>query len=317
MILGHKNPDGDSLGSMLALSSFIRHQMKKEAFIPAPSVWPQKYFFLEKHKNGAGSVFTSGIDTLIFLDCSSQNRVDWGELFPEDYSDSKKIVIDHHKEGKPFGDINWIDPSAAATGEMIYKILEIFDANFTMDIAESIYSAILTDTGRFTYSNTTSKSLEICARLVDSGNLDLTNITSQLYYNFSEEYLRNIGIALYNTRGYYDSKILLLTLDKASVKSFSTTFDDTEGIVDLAMSVKGVEAAALFKELSRNVIRISLRSRGNIDIGSIASELSGGGHHNAAGCTLNMPLSLAREVILDRMESLLTQFEKLEEKSIV
>ncbi len=316
LVLGHKDPDGDSLGSILAISSYIRNQLAKESFIVAPLQWPSRYSFLERHKNGAGSLPRCNIDTAFILDCSAENRIDWGRLDPADFDGVKKIVIDHHLEGEPFGSINWIDPSASATGEMVYRILEARGASFPNDIAESIYSAILTDTGRFTYSNTTSDCLEICSRLVESGNLDLSDITSQLYYNYSEEYLRNIGIALYNTRAYNDSRILLLTLDKASVKSFSTTFDDTEGIVDLAMSVRGVEVAALFKELSRDVIRVSLRSRGFVDVGSIAGEFGGGGHHNAAGCTVNMPLSLAREAILKRFELLLEKSCRIEEKNI-
>jgi len=314
VILGHRDPDGDSLGSMLAISAFLREQFRKESFMPGPLDWPEKFFFLEKHLNGAGKPFDGNIDTLLILDCSAENRIDWANVEPNSFPEARRIVIDHHREGEPFGDVNWIDPRASATGEMIFNILEALGAQFTSDIAESIYSAILTDTGRFTYSNTTAKSLEICAKLVQAGNLDLADITSQVYYNFSEEYLRNIGIALYNTRVYRDSKILLLTLDKASVKSFSTTFDDTEGIIDFAMSVRGVEVAALFKEISRNVIRVSLRSRGKFDVGAIAVEMGGGGHHNAAGCTMEMPLSLARDVILRRFEDLFAGSSSLGER---
>jgi phosphoesterase RecJ-like protein len=317
LVLGHKDPDGDSLGSMLALSNFLRQQAGKFTYIPAPENWPAKYLFLEKHKNGAGLPAPEDIDTIVILDCSTDDRIDWGSLDRHLFDNAKKVVIDHHKEGEPFGNINWIDPEAAAAGEMVFDILDSLGAHFTTDISESLYSAILTDTGRFSFSNTTSRSLDICARLVKEGELDPANISARIYFNFSEDYLRNIGIALYNTRVYCDSKILFLTLDKASVRSFSTTFSDTEGIVDLAMGVKGVEVAALFKEIRRNIIRVSLRSRSSIDIGSLASELGGGGHHNAAGCTLEMPLSLAREVILDRFEKLLSDNGKKGESNLV
>ena len=302
LVLGHLDPDGDSLGSMLSLTLYLRDQAGKGIFMPAPKAWPGRYRFLEKHRDGSGMPGPEDLDAVIILDCSAPKRVDWGGLDPADYSGIPRIVIDHHREGKPFGDINWIESGAAAAGEMVYDILEELEAEVTPGIAESIYCAIVTDTGRFTFSNTTSRSLKICADLVSRGKIDPSEITTRVYFNFSEEYLRNIGIALYNSRTYDKAKIVLLTLDRASVKSFSTTFDDTEGIVDLAMSVRGVEAAALFKELRRDNIRVSLRSRGNVDVGDLAAELGGGGHHNAAGCTLEMPLSLAREVILDRFE---------------
>ena len=310
LILGHKDPDGDSLGSVLALSNFLRDQAGKYAFMPAPVDWPGRYRYLEKHKNGAGLPLPDDIDTVVILDCSAQKRVDWGTLDPDSFSAVKKVVIDHHEEGEPFGDVNWIDPKAAAAGEMVFDVLSILGAHFTEGIAESLYSAILTDTGRFTFSNTTSRTFDICARLVEEGGINPSAIAERIYSNLSEEYLRNMGIALYNTRAYLGSKILLLTLDKASVRSFSTTFNDTEGIIDLAMRVRGVEVAALFKEFKRNVIRVSLRSRGKVDVGSLAAELGGGGHHNAAGCTIDMPLSLAREVILNRFEMALAEVGK-------
>ncbi len=305
LIMGHVDPDGDSLGSSLALALYLLEQAGKRAYMPAPVNWPGRYGFLEKHRDGTGEMPKEKVDAVIILDCSSADRVDWGQLDPRDYEESLFIVIDHHEEGKAFGDINWIDPESAAVGEMVFDILDALDAEITTPIAESLYMAIVTDTGRFTHSNTTARSMQICAELIERGNICPSKLTGEVYYSFSEEYLRNIGIALYNSRIYMDARIVFLTLDRASVRSFSTTFDETEGIVDLAMSVKGVELASLFKEIGQNMIRVSLRSRGKIDVGALAKELGGGGHRNAAGCTLKMPLSLAREVILDKFEDLL------------
>ncbi len=307
LVLSHFEPDGDALGSAIAFSLFLRDQAGKEVCFPAPVNWPGRYSFLKKHCNGNNELPDSEVDSIFFLDSSTPDRVDWGKLNPETYSDARKIVIDHHEEGIPYGDINWINKRSAAVGEMIYEILLAHSAEITPHIAECLYLAILTDTGRFTHSNTTSDSHRIAGELIEAGNLNPSEIASKVYFNYSEEYLRNIGIALYNSRIYHDAKIVLLTLDKASVKSFSTTFDETEGIVDLAMSVRGVELAALFKEISKDVNRVSMRSRGLVDVGALAKELGGGGHSNAAGCTLKMPLSLAREVILDRFESYLSR----------
>lgn len=302
LVLTHKEPDGDALGSTLAIRQFLAEQWGKNVCMPAPVNWPGRYSFLKKHCNGNKIANPEDTDCILFLDSSSPDRIDWGDLDSDAFAAVPKVVIDHHEEGIPFGDINWIDKSSAAVGEMIYDILLDIGAEITPEIAECLYLAILTDTGRFTYSNTSAESLRISAELIEAGKIDPSEIASQVYFNYSEEYLRNIGIALYNSRTYRDARIVLLTLDKASVRSFSTTFDETEGIVDLAMSVRGVELAALFKEVSTNVNRVSMRSRGLVDIGALAKELGGGGHFNAAGCTLRMPLSLAREVILDRFE---------------
>jgi len=302
LILSHLEPDGDALGSSLAIRQFLADQWGKNVCMPSPVNWPGRYSFLKKHYNGNKMANPDETDCILFLDSSSPDRIDWGTLNPEDFGSVPKVVIDHHEEGIPFGDVNWIDKESAAVGEMVYTLITELEAVVTPEIAECLYLAILTDTGRFTYSNTSSNSLRISAELIETGNIDPSEIASHVYFNYSEEYLRNIGIALYNSRTYRDAKIVLLTLDKASVRSFSTTFDETEGIVDLAMSVRGVELAALFKEISTNVNRVSMRSRGLVDIGALAKELGGGGHFNAAGCTLRMPLSLAREVILDRFE---------------
>jgi len=317
LLLGHKGPDGDSLGSMLAMANFLQEQRGKDVFMPGPIDWPGRYNFLTKHLNGAGQPCKNKIDTILFLDSSSMDRVDWGRLKPDDFQNCFKIMIDHHPGSVPFGDINWIDGNAAAVGEMIFDLLEEIGAKIGPEIAESLYSAIITDTGRFTYSNTSSRSLEVCAKLVKECHINPSLITDEIYTNFSEDYLRNIGIALYNSRTYNDARIVLLTLDRASVKSFSTSFDETEGIVDLAMSVKGVELAALFKEVNRNLIRVSLRSRGRVDVGSLASKFGGGGHHNAAGCTIKMPLSLTREVILGEFMNSLDNLENSGDMRVV
>jgi len=305
LVLGHIGCDGDSIGSSLALTLYLKEQAGKKAFMPSPVNWPGRYSFLEKHRNGTGETPKIPVESIVMLDSSSPDRVDWGSLNPLDYKDTKKIIIDHHDEGIPFGDINWIDTNSAAVGEMVFEILSAMNAEITPAIAESLYLAIVMDTGRFAFSNTTARSLEICSQLVRTGNVSPSIIANHVYFNYSEEYLRNIGIALYNSRTYRDGKIVLLTLDKASVRSFSTTFDETEGIVDLAMSMHGVRLSALFKEVDKNNIRISMRSKGIVDVGALATELGGGGHRNAAGCTLKMPLSLAREVILDRFEAFL------------
>jgi len=312
IVLGHHNPDGDSLGSMLALMLYLRGQCGKQVFLPAPVNWPIRYDFLEDYRDGSGKMLDERPDSIIILDCSAADRVDWGLLSPEDYRDAPIIVIDHHIEGTPFGDLNWIDPNAAAVGEMVYEMLLEVGAEIAPPIAEALYLAIVTDTGRFTFSNTSARSLKMCADLVELGKISPSLITTRVYCNFSEEYLKNIGIAINNLQIYRDRRVVLLTLDEMSVKSLSTTFDETEGIVDLAMSVRGVEVAALFKEISRNLIRVSLRSKGAVDVGVLASELGGGGHHNAAGCTLKMPLSRAKQLFLDKFEKTIENKEDLE-----
>ncbi len=300
LVVSHIDSDGDSLGSAIALQLALS-AIGKQVFVPAPTRFPQRYSFLHRYTNGWGNV-PQKPDIIIAVDCSSEERIDWGDFLST--NGIPLINIDHHDGNHNFGDVNWLDPNAAAAGEMIYELLREIPAPIDENAASALYVAIMTDTGRFSFGNTTSKTLAIAAALVEIG-ADPKYLTTETYFNFSEEYFRNIGIALFNSRSYNNGRILFLTLDRATTQNFLTSPKDSEGIIDFAMAVRNVDVAVLFKEMSRNNIRISMRSRRGIDIDNVAKYFGGGGHPNAAGCSIEGTLATAQEGVLKQIRKLM------------
>ncbi len=299
-ILSHKNSDGDSLGSVIALERALT-KIGKHIHIPAPTTFPQRYSFMHKYSNGWGN-FPNKVDAIISVDCSTPDRIDWGEFQrPEGIPLAN---IDHHDGNQNFGDINWVKPSAAAAGVLVYKLIRSLDIPIDKETASALYVAIMTDTGRFSFSNTNPDALRIASELIEFG-AEPKYLTTEVYFNFSEGYMRNIGIALFNSRSFHRGRILFLTLDRATMRSFSTSPDDSEGIIDFAMSVRNVDVAALFKEITSNKIRVSLRSRRGINVAKVAEHFGGGGHPNAAGCTISDNLVMAQTAVLENIRKLL------------
>ncbi len=298
-VLSHVDADGDSLGSSVALQRALG-QMGKKAFIPAPLDFPPRYSFLRKYANGWGAPVEP--DLLVVLDCSRPHRIDWGGLTrPEGVP---MINIDHHDDNSRFGDLNWVDPGAAAVGQMVYSLLRALGAPIDERTASALYVALMTDTGRFSFGNTTADALSVAAELVRLG-ADPKFLTTEVYFNFSEEYVRNIGIALFNSKSFFGGRVLFLTLDRATTRNFATSMDEAEGIIDFAMAVRCVDVAALFRELAPRRISVSLRSRRGIDISQVARFFGGGGHPNAAGCTIKESLAAAQQAVLLQVKRLL------------
>ncbi len=301
IIVSHKNCDGDSLGSVIALQRSLP-SMGKNVFVPAPTEFPQRYDFMRKYSNSWGVIPTQ-YDTIIAVDCSNMERIEWGDIHPE-INDAIIINIDHHEVNENFGHINWVNPAEPAVGTMIYKLLRELSVPVDTYTANALYVAIMTDTGRFSFNNTNSDALKIAGELIEFG-ADPKALTTEVYFNFSESYLRNIGIALFNSRSFHRGRILFLTLDRAAMRNFSTTPEDSEGIIDFAMAVRNVDVAVLFKELAPNRVRLSFRSRRGIDIVKVAEFFGGGGHPNAAGCTINSNLATAQKSVLENIRKLL------------
>lgn len=300
VVVSHINGDGDSLGSIIAFKrAFTR--LGKDIYLPAPEVFPRRYAFMQRYTNGWRHV-PRKCDLIVALDCSISERIDWGKF--QAPQNVKLINIDHHDGNPNFGDFNWVEPSVSAVGELVFELLEEFSAPIDESSANALYTAIMTDTGRFSFGNTTSHSMQVAAKLIALG-ADPKYLTTEIYFNFSEEYLRNIGIALFNSRSFHDGRILFLTLDKATTRNFSTSLDDSEGIIDFAMAVRNVDIAALFKELEPDRIRVSMRSRRGVAVNEIAKSFGGGGHPNAAGCTISGNLAIVQQAILTAIKKLL------------
>jgi phosphoesterase RecJ-like protein len=302
LISSHLDPDGDSLGSQLAMATLAQGWKKKVAIANQGEI-PSKYQFLDSekriilHRNKRVLKFMP--DLVIILESPYLERIGWvKEVIPEKCT---IINIDHHPDNVSYGTINYLDPTAAAVGEMVYAIM--LRAGFPVSpmVASWLYAAILTDTGRFRYTSTTSKSMRICAQLIDLG-ADARYLTDKIYFNFSEQNLRLLGHVLSGLELHQGGKISCLTVDQKSVKQFQISPGDTEGLVDYSLFINGAEVGALFKEIGSHRTKVSLRSQNHLDIGQLARQYGGGGHKNAAGFALNQPLTQAKRMVLEELK---------------
>ncbi|MDR5658218.1 bifunctional oligoribonuclease/PAP phosphatase NrnA [Serpentinicella sp. ANB-PHB4] len=280
-VISHINPDGDSLGSTIGLGIAL-NKICDDITIYNTDIVPLKFKFLPnidlltKYDNYPECKY----DFCFVLDCGDEDRL--GEC-KRILNQSKTVInIDHHISNTMFGDVNIVDHDASATCEIIYHILE---DNFIIDknIATCLYTGILTDTGNFTYSNTTYKTHEIVSKLVKTG-IDIENISFNLYQNNSLQSVKLTGSILSNLEVTMGGKVSFVTITCEQVKSYGVTIDEVDSVVNFARDIKGIEVAILIKE-QFNSTKVSLRSKSNFDVSEIARHFNGGGHKKAAGIT--------------------------------
>jgi bifunctional oligoribonuclease and PAP phosphatase NrnA len=280
MITSHIRPDGDGLGSGLALYWMLRG-LGKEADVILRDRVPPAYTVLP----GSELVvvqpdITSTYDAAFVIECSDVERPGLPTL------KSQFVVnIDHHSTTEPFGDINWIDSTSAAVGEMIYNLCKALGVEVIKEIAECIYTALLTDTGSFHFSNTTERTLKIASELVRRG-VEPARISQALYYSNPFSKIRLLGLVLSTIERDDSGRVAWVTMDRAMMYEADASEEDSDGIVNHALSIDEVQAVAFFKELSPGIYRVSLRSKGKSNVAKVAGLFGGGGHRNAAGCRI-------------------------------
>jgi phosphoesterase RecJ-like protein len=302
LVSSHQDPDGDSIGSQLALAA-LAETMKKKVLIANQGSVPGKYAFLDlrrriiTEKSKKTSAFKP--DLVIVAECPYLERIGWViNLFGKEIP---VINIDHHPDNTSYGAINYLDKDAAAVGEMVYAIWVKAGLPISPSVANWLYAAILTDTGRFRYSSTTSRSLRICAQLLKLG-ADARLLTDKIYFTYSEQNLRMLGRVLAGLQLFENGKISCLTIDKRLAKDFRINSADTEGLVDYSLFVDGAQIGLLIKEIRPNRVKVSLRSQDHLDIGRLARQFGGGGHQTAAGFALDRSLPEAKKLILAELK---------------
>ncbi len=304
LVSSHQDPDGDSLGSQLALISYLKSKKKKVLALNQGKV-PNKYRFLDP----SGWIREAVLplpdfvpDIAFVVECPSLERIGCVQklLRPE----TVVVNFDHHPQNQKFGKINWLDTKASAVGEMVYDFLTAVRFKITAPVAQAIYTAILTDTGRFRYHSTSARTFEICARLLKSG-ADSQKITEEIYYKVSEADLRLMAKVLDGARLYRDGEICFLSIDRDNLASTGAKFEDTEGIVDYSLYIRDVKVGVLFKEIAPVRTKVSLRSQNGINISRVAKFFGGGGHANASGCALDMPMGDAKRAVLEKVSEFL------------
>ncbi|MDD3653077.1 MAG: bifunctional oligoribonuclease/PAP phosphatase NrnA [Desulfotomaculaceae bacterium] len=285
LICGHIMPDGDSLGSVLALGSALE-QLGKKVIMAGPDPVPQIYEFLpNKEKFRAGKPPESAYDTLIVLDCSVLKRLGSEYCDLPEQNHLTVINIDHHAGPDSFGHYRYIEPQAAAVGEIVFDLLEFMQIDITLEMAICLYTAIVTDTGSFRYNSTTSSTHRRVARLVELG-VPVSRINVNLYEEKPRASNLLLGAAL-NTLSFSScGKVAWMTVTRDMLRKVRAEDEHTEGLVNYSRGIKGVEVGLLFHELEGGKIRISFRSKEYVDVMCLAALFGGGGHSRAAGCEI-------------------------------
>ena len=210
-----------------------------------------------------------------------------------------QINIDHHASGKPFGELNWIDRDACSVGELVHRLVKAAGGAVTQEMATCLYVTLLTDTGGFCYGGIRANTFRLAGELVEAG-ADPVLIAREVYFNNPFAKVLLLGRALSTLRRVPDGDgpLAWLWVTHEDMVETRAIEEDCEGVVNYALSVAGVEAAVFLRELPEGRIRLSLRSKGKVNVAAISARLGGGGHENAAGCTLDGPIERAAEEIL-------------------
>jgi phosphoesterase RecJ-like protein len=291
LLAAHISPDGDSIGSCLALCMAL-DSLGRKALIYSRDPVPKQYRFLPGHERIISDVReVAELDpVLVLLDCNGPERAGL-----EGIAFRRSIVVDHHETQNVFGDVRWIDPEAAATGLMVYFLIKGLGVRITGDMAVNLYAAIAVDTGTFRYSNTTPEVLRICAALVDCG-AEPHLISEALYESWERKRFDLLVLAL-NTLEIR-SGVAMAHVTKAMFNKTGTKPGDTETFSNFARRIGTIRISSLFRELDGGEWKVSLRSKGDVNVARIAELFGGGGHKNAAGYTIKADLKTAKGALL-------------------
>lgn len=295
-IVGHINPDGDSIGSSFAMYLALKKIGKDvSAIIPKHS---EIFDFLPHIDEGKKCIEEDSIDLLIAVDSSDINRL---ALTSEDIQKAKNIlVLDHHKKSNVYGNINVIDETSPAASQIIYEFITYLKIPMDIDIATYIYSGILTDTGSFNYATTTERTLEIVSKLVGVG-INFPYICKKLNDTIKEAKLKLIAKAINNMEVYENGKIRYTYVDYDTICKLGVDEEDAEGMTNYLRMVEGTEVAVYVRGKSNGTYKVSLRSGDKVDVSAIAILFGGGGHRRASGYTMPESLEISKKKLLDEL----------------
>jgi phosphoesterase RecJ-like protein len=309
LITTHTRPDGDACGCIAAICETLI-TLGKNVKILLLSELPAWYGFLFEQKPEIFSKKTKvDSDLIVIVDTATYNQLPELDKYLKQ-SDRPLLVIDHHVTSDNIGDCHLIDNNAAATGVIIFDLLKYAGWPITKKIAEALFVAVSTDTGWFQFDNTDSRTLKVCAELIDSG-ANPSRIYRKLYQNFSQQRFKLMAAMLNTLELHLDGRFAMQHLTQRDFKQTGAKFSDTENLIDECRRISGVEAAALFVEQADGQVKVSLRSMGAVDVCKIAAKFGGGGHKMAAGAYLPGPIENAKKLILTEMTE---QFKQMESK---
>ena len=281
LITSHARPDGDSIGSQLAMA-FALEALGKQVRIVNADAAPEHYqdFPGMERMEITSQVERAEADAVIVMECSDLGRTGVAGLENEFL-----INIDHHAGNRMYGAVNWHDESAAACGEMVFDVIRALPVPLSVEIATHVYLAILTDTGSFHHSNITPRTFDICRQCVEAG-VNPPAVARSIFDSNNLARLKLYGAVLHRMQLDPSGRIATVSVDQQLARECGGTYEDTEGLVNLPLTVKDIVAVAFFKENGPGDWRISMRSKGAINVNAIAREFGGGGHTNASGCSM-------------------------------
>ena len=283
-VAGHQNPDGDAVGGCLALYSLLC-RLKKDVFLCSCGAVPPNILFIpNSHKIKNIKKTNKKFDIAIILECSELSRL--GDIINLKKQSKIDVNIDHHLCSERWANINWADPESSSVSEMIFYLFKFMDMPLTKEEAVALYTGIVTDTHNFTHTNTTPQSHIIASQLLECG-IEPSKIQKYVYGTKAVSALHLFGIALNRIQIDVSGKIAWTTITESDLKSTKASTHDTEDIINYVGMIPNVSVWLLFKPSDKKgFIKVSFRSVKEIDVNKIASEFDGGGHRNAAGCTV-------------------------------
>ncbi|MEJ2155944.1 MAG: bifunctional oligoribonuclease/PAP phosphatase NrnA [Desulfobacteraceae bacterium] len=305
LVASHTNPDGDAIGALLATGLALR-AMQKEVCMYNESAIPAVYRFLPSvRKIGQNFDAIERYDTILILDCGSLERV--GKMASQLKKGQIIINIDHHVTNTKFGNLQWIDPNACATAEIIYRLIKRLGSTFDCPIATAIYTGILTDTGSFRFSSTNQQAFAICAEMIENG-ANPYEVAQHVYGHYSLGRIKLLNLALDSLEISPNGKVSIMSLTQDMLDTTRTQEEDIDGIINYARRIEDVKVAALIHEVAgygraRRQYHVSLRSDGDVNVALIAAQFGGGGHANAAGFSVEATLDDLKHKIVELSES--------------
>jgi bifunctional oligoribonuclease and PAP phosphatase NrnA len=301
LLTSHARPDGDSIGSQLAMAFALQALGKQVRIVnadPAPEHY-QEFPGMDRIEISAAT--SADVDAVIVMECSDLTRTGVAGL-----EDQFLINIDHHAGNRMYGAINWHDESAAACGEMVFDVIRELGVPLTLEIATHIYLAILTDTGSFHHSNITPRTFDICRQTVEAG-VNPATMARRVFDSNSFGKLKLIGALLDSMELVDHGRLAVLYMDDAMLHACNCTNNDTEGLINLPLTAREIQAVVFFKVGPQAEVRVSMRSKYDVDVRQVAAAFGGGGHKNAAGFTIAGSLDEVRPRIVDPLVGAIAQ----------
>ena len=292
LLTSHARPDGDSIGSQLAMA-FALDALGKSVRIVNADPAPDHYQdFPGMERIEIASHVSADVDAVIVMECSDLSRAGVSGLEGEFL-----INIDHHAGNRLYGALNWHDESAAACGEMVFDVIRELGVPLTLEIATHVYLAILTDTGSFHHSNITPRTFDICRQTVEAG-VNPAAMARRVFDSNSFGKLKLIGALLDSMELADEGRLAILYMDDTMLSACGCTHNDTEGLINLPLTAREIQAVIFFKVGPNGDVRVSMRSKYDVDVRAVAGRFGGGGHKNAAGFTVTEPLDVVRPRII-------------------